>query len=207
VDHPPLVPAALVVDDEHRIDVGEDIDEGVRIVGIGGQARLGLEDETDHADRRLSTIAPGYRQLYVIVDSRDKRREHVRFEPGRIQEIVLEQLARRIGLVEHLQGQHAMGSSGKLNEAVFERGRKVLDVTPRLATVFMSCFARGLGWQGGGGWSPGMVLACAGRVARLTIANMETQAMMLAARLVLNSPDRRCVIFPLDSGQFQLHGE
>src|SRR5204862_4319710 len=59
VDHPPLVPAALVIDYEQRIDVGEDIDEGVRIVGIGGQARLRLEDETDRADRRLSTITPG----------------------------------------------------------------------------------------------------------------------------------------------------
>jgi len=60
VNHPTLVPAALVVDDEQWIDVSEDIDEGVRIVGIGGQARLGLEDEADRADRRRSTIAPGY---------------------------------------------------------------------------------------------------------------------------------------------------
>src|SRR4029077_4043696 len=68
-------------------------------------------------------------------------------------------------------------------------------MSPRLVTVFMSCFVCGLGWQGGGGWPPGMVLACAGRVARPTIASMETQTMMLAARSVFASSDGRCVIF------------
>ena len=66
VDHPPLVPAALVVDDEQRIDVGEDIDEGLRIVGIGRQTRLRLEDDADGADRRKPAIGPGDRQLHGI---------------------------------------------------------------------------------------------------------------------------------------------
>jgi hypothetical protein len=35
VDHPAFIPAALVVDHEHWGDVGKDIDESARIVGIG----------------------------------------------------------------------------------------------------------------------------------------------------------------------------
>src|SRR5256885_159003 len=40
VDHPALVPPALVVDHEQIRDVSEHVDERTRIVGIGGQAWL-----------------------------------------------------------------------------------------------------------------------------------------------------------------------
>src|SRR5437899_1271526 len=91
-------------------------------------------------------------------------------------------------------------------------------MSPRLATVSMSCAACGLGWQGGGGCSPvvrcsplvspdaGLLLACAGRVPRPTFASIETQAMMLTTHLVFTSPDGRCVIFP-PSRQLWLCGE
>src|SRR6266566_1813268 len=84
-------------------------------------------------------------------------------------------------------------------------------MSSRLATVSMSEAARGLGWQGGGGWSPwvrrgaGSSLACAGRVARL-IANKETQPMTAAADFVITSFDGRCVIV-LPSRQLSLCGE
>src|SRR5438094_320361 len=76
----------------------------------------------------------------------------------------------------------------------------------------MSRAARGLGRQGGGGCSPlvrpaaGMVLACAGRGARPTIANMETQPMTAAANFVITSFDARCVIV-LPSRQLLLCGD
>src|SRR5882724_10786203 len=85
-------------------------------------------------------------------------------------------------------------------------------MSSRLATVSMSRAARGLGWQGGGGCSPlvrpdaGMVLACAGRGARPTIANMETQPMTAAANFVITSFDGRCVIV-LPSRQLLLCGK
>src|SRR5581483_4699918 len=76
-------------------------------------------------------------------------------------------------------------------------------MSSRLATLSMSRAARGLGWQGGGGCSPlirsdaGMVLACAGRVARPTIANMEIQPMTAAADFVVISFDgRRVIVLP-----------
>src|SRR6266699_1803869 len=84
-------------------------------------------------------------------------------------------------------------------------------ISSRLATVSMSEAARGLGWQGGGGWSPwvrrgaGSSLACAGRVAR-PIANKETQPMTAAADFVITSFDDRCVIL-LPSRQLLLCGE
>ena len=41
VDHPPFIPAALVVDDEQRVNVGEDIVESARVVGSVGSPGLG----------------------------------------------------------------------------------------------------------------------------------------------------------------------
>jgi hypothetical protein len=52
VDHPPFIPAALVVDDEHWGNIGENIDERARIRGIGRKTGLGLQDDADGAERR-----------------------------------------------------------------------------------------------------------------------------------------------------------
>ena len=51
MDHPALIPAALVVDDEQGGNVGEDIVEGARIVGIGRKPGFGLERNAHGADR------------------------------------------------------------------------------------------------------------------------------------------------------------
>jgi len=55
VDHPSLVPAALVVDDEQAREIGEHVDEGADVVRIGGQVRLGLDDHPHGTDRRQAT--------------------------------------------------------------------------------------------------------------------------------------------------------
>src|SRR5439155_1209662 len=73
---------------------------------------------------------PGDRQLHGIIHARDARCEHVRFEPGRIEQVVLEELARLIGLGEGLHGQHAMGSPGQLNEPLFQGCRQLADIIP-----------------------------------------------------------------------------
>jgi hypothetical protein len=65
--HPALIPAALVIDDEHRGNVSEDVDEGARIVGIGRQAGFGFQHDAHRADRGQSAISSGDGQLHVSV--------------------------------------------------------------------------------------------------------------------------------------------
>ena len=64
MNHPSLIPAALVVDDEQRVDVGEDIDERLWVRGIGGQSGLWLQHQAHRTHRRQSAIRPGGRQLH-----------------------------------------------------------------------------------------------------------------------------------------------
>jgi len=51
MDHPPFIPAALIVDDEQRGNVSEDIVKGTRICWIGRKPRLGFQHDADGADR------------------------------------------------------------------------------------------------------------------------------------------------------------
>ena len=65
MDHPPFIPATLVVNDEQWRDVGEDIVEGAGVVWIGGKSGLGLQHHTHGAERGQSAISPGGGQLHV----------------------------------------------------------------------------------------------------------------------------------------------
>ena len=51
VDHLPFIPAALIVDDEQRGNVSEDIVKGTRIRWIGRKPGLGFQHDADGADR------------------------------------------------------------------------------------------------------------------------------------------------------------
>src|SRR5260221_273961 len=68
VDHPAFVPAAFIVDYKHRIDVGEDVDEGTRVVRIGREPGLRFQDYTHGADRGHPAVRAGDRQLHVVID-------------------------------------------------------------------------------------------------------------------------------------------
>ena len=96
VDHPPFIPATLVVDDEQRGDVGEHVVEGTWIIGIGRKPGLGLQDHTHGANRREPAVPSGDRQLNMIVHAGDDGREDIGFEAGRVQQVILEQLARPV---------------------------------------------------------------------------------------------------------------
>src|SRR6266446_2376312 len=92
VDHPTFVPAAFVVDDKHRIDVGKDVDKSAWVVRIGGKPRFGFQHNTDGADRGQSAIRSRDRQLHMVIDTWKDCREYVRLKTRSIQKIVLEEL-------------------------------------------------------------------------------------------------------------------
>jgi hypothetical protein len=72
VDHPALVPAGLVVDDEKAGDIREDVDERSGIAGIGRQSGLRLERDAHRADRRQTAVrAIGGGRRRAIVDAGD----------------------------------------------------------------------------------------------------------------------------------------
>jgi hypothetical protein len=77
MDHPAFVPPAFVVDDEQAGNIGEDVDEGIRIVRIRWQPRLGLQHEAHGSHCRQSTVAAGYAQLSMVVDPRENLREYI----------------------------------------------------------------------------------------------------------------------------------
>src|SRR5262245_8920826 len=56
VNHPPLIPATLVVDHEQAADVREDIDERAWIIGIAWQARLRLQSHAHRAESGEATV-------------------------------------------------------------------------------------------------------------------------------------------------------
>src|SRR5207245_10149381 len=92
VDHPSFVPAALVVDDEESRDVGENVDEGSDVIGIGRQAGLGLEDDSDSADGGEITVGTSNGQHRLVVHARYSRGEDVPLEALCIKDVVLEEL-------------------------------------------------------------------------------------------------------------------
>ena len=128
VDHPTLVPAALVVDDEQSGNIGEDVDERSGIPGIGGQAGLGLERDPHGADRRQPAVAARGGQLRLIVDAGDPGGEDVRLKAGGVQQVVLEQLARLVGFGERLHREKRVRAVRHSDEPLFQRLRQVDDV-------------------------------------------------------------------------------
>ena len=101
VNHPPLIPTTFIVDNEHRGDVGEDIDEGARISGIGRKPGLGLQHDAHSADRLQPAVCPGDRKLRMVIDPGDPFGKYVGLEAdvrvrrkttGRVQQVILKQL-------------------------------------------------------------------------------------------------------------------
>src|SRR5215813_10069854 len=122
VDHPPFIPTALVVDDEHWGNVGENIDERARIRRIGRKTGLGLQDDADGAERWQPAVSPGDGQLYVsVIHPRDYGSKHVGFETGGVQQVILKQLTGPVGLGERLHRQVGMRSVGQLSQPVLQR--------------------------------------------------------------------------------------
>src|SRR6266478_161670 len=77
VDHPTFVPTAFVVNDKHWVDVGKNVDEGTRIVGISRKSGFGFQHDTNCADSGQTAIRPGNRQLHVVIDTRKDCGEYV----------------------------------------------------------------------------------------------------------------------------------
>src|SRR5262249_35553462 len=92
VNHPALVPAGLVVDYEKARDIREKINGGSNIVGTRGQACLWLQDDAHRADSWQLAVRPSRSRFGSIVNAWDYRSEHVWFETGSIEQIVLEKL-------------------------------------------------------------------------------------------------------------------
>jgi len=80
VNHPTLIPAALVVDDKHSGDVSKHVDEGARVVRIGWETGLGFQHSSNCADGRKSAVTASDGQLRVIIYPWKYCREDVRFK-------------------------------------------------------------------------------------------------------------------------------
>ena len=136
VDHPPLVPAALVVDHEQPGDIGEDVDERPHVVGIGRQVRLRLQDHAHRAEGGETAVGPGGGEHRGVVDSGYRAGERVRLEARRIQQVVLEELARlglegrlvEMSLGVRLGRELAVRSPRQLNEPIAERAGQMANV-------------------------------------------------------------------------------
>ena len=138
VDHPSLVPPALVVDHEQPRDVREYVDERAHVVGIGRQARLGLQDHAHRANGGQAAVGSGRSEHRRVVDAGYQARERVRLEAGRVQQEILKELA-RLGLegwlVEMrfgvgLRRELAVRAPRQLNEPIPERPWQMANVAP-----------------------------------------------------------------------------
>ena len=110
VDHPPFVPATLVVmTNNGEMSVN---------TSLNARGSFGLQHDAHGTHRRQSAICAGDTQLHVVVHSRKNGRKHVRFETGCVQQVVLEQLAGVVRFVEHLQWQIRMRSVGQLSQPI-----------------------------------------------------------------------------------------
>ncbi|ABF88336.1 putative lipoprotein [Myxococcus xanthus DK 1622] len=124
VNHPPLVPAALVVDDEKTRDVRDDVDERSRVIRVDREPLLGLQDEAHRSNRRKIAVGARGGEHRRVVDARDERGEDVGLEVVGVEEVVLEQLTRAIGLGVELDGKRTVGSTRKPRELVLQLRRQ-----------------------------------------------------------------------------------
>ena len=83
MDHPPFIPATLVINHEQAGEIGKDVNEGPNVVGIRRQPRLGFHDKTDRADGRQSAIRAGCGQHGAVVGAHNLAGKDVRLETAR----------------------------------------------------------------------------------------------------------------------------
>jgi len=139
----PFIPATLVVDDEQRGDVGEDIVEGTRIVRVGGQARLGLQNHAHGADRGEAAIPTGGGQLHVpVIHPGDYGSKDVGLETIRVQQIVLEQLAGPVGFGKYLQRQIRMRPVGQQCQPILQLPGQINDISAAADRGFIRISSR-----------------------------------------------------------------
>lgn len=90
VDHPAFLPARFTVDDEQPGNVGENVDEGARIVAVGGQPGFWFYYQTDGSDGRLTAVRLVSGSPHRVVnDSGDPSGEGVRLKAVGIEQMVL----------------------------------------------------------------------------------------------------------------------
>src|ERR1700676_2102250 len=89
VNHPTLIPPALVVDDKQRRDVREDVYKCFRITRVGWQPGLKLENHADGSKCRQAAVASRGGELCGIVDAGKNLRKDVGFKAFRVEQIVL----------------------------------------------------------------------------------------------------------------------
>ena len=77
VNHPALVPAALVVNHKQIRDVGEHVDERARIAGICGQAWLWFQYYANGADVRQFAICTRDRQHGCFIEAGNSGSEDI----------------------------------------------------------------------------------------------------------------------------------
>jgi hypothetical protein len=104
VDHPPFIPAALVVDDEQRRNVSEDTLKARGLFGSVGSPGFGLQDNTHGANSLQSAIRAGDGQLHVVIHAGEYGGKDVGLETGRVQQVILEQLTGPVGFGERILG-------------------------------------------------------------------------------------------------------
>src|SRR5436309_9729220 len=130
VDHPALVPAALIVDDEKQGDVRKDIDEGANVIRVRRKAGFGLQNLADGTDGRQTAVGPGRGQHRGVIDAGKKLGEGVRLEAVRIEQVILKKLARLIGLRIRLSWQLTMRTPRLFGETVAQGLRQVTELSP-----------------------------------------------------------------------------
>ncbi len=125
-DHPAFVPAGLIVDNEQTRDIGPPIDECTHVVRVGGQTGFGFEAQTDSTQAgHLGVGGIGAGGNRAVIDARDQRGKHVGLEIVGVQQVILKELSRVIGLGERRHRQKAMRSRRHIAEPVLERRGQV----------------------------------------------------------------------------------
>src|SRR6202030_1991348 len=96
VNHPTFVPPALVVDYKQRRDVREDVQKCFRIIRVGGQPWFELEYHADGSECWQAAVASGGGELCGVVDAGKDLRKDVGFKAFRVEQIILNKLARLV---------------------------------------------------------------------------------------------------------------
>ena len=121
--HPSYQPLSLLMTNSGEMSVKTSL-KARGFVWIGRKPGLGLQHDAHGADRGQSAIPPGGGQLHVaVIHSGDYGGKHVGFETGRVQQVILKQLAGSVCLVEHLQRQIGMRPVGQLSQPILQLPR------------------------------------------------------------------------------------
>ena len=129
MDHPPFVPAGLIINDEEPGDISEHVNERTGVVGISRQTGLGFQYHPNSADGGQVAVGSSRGRCDAVIEAWYGGGKDVGLKAGGIQQVVLEKLARAVGLRKDGQRQVGMRPPREFDEPRCKRGGQKANVT------------------------------------------------------------------------------